>query len=569
VPLEVLYLRAATSVEIIRTVTFMLFGAWIIWLLKRRCSPMWGLIGVLGGNAAVWAMSTLPLPRLYAVGTSGDRLNNLGLSQVVAAGNSPLETVQVGHMHFEPFWSLLMAVVSGFDTERLPVIYAYMPLLIACAFVLTLFVGLRAPRGEATADPDASWTSWERVATAGFATLLSSLPFDYLEINDTPWAKVFLLKPNHAMGLMLFPLFLWLFVRARDVKRQIAAGLVLHLIGWAFVLHMAYICVGLATYVGLAALRRDWNGLRRNARETSIVVGVSVVIVSPYLAMLLIGYPFLVPTARATIAASSAHLLETTLKTGWIFWLGIWGIVVVWRRPGRLARAFEAQVIGSYVVWLAYYALSAIRMAREIDEIFFWTRFLVAASAGIGAWDLARRAFSACPARERPATRAAILALVLVTQAIPYWWNPLQMDDYFRNTLKPLPASIVESMRFLRQDTDPKAAVVSDARHAQYVSALGARRTLLSLMMGAPKDYERRFDLQDRLIRGENLDQVHAALESYDVRYLLVSDALIGIYPRETLTSLFHRQDLTLEHMSGTLDEEFVAIFRIARRDPP
>src|SRR3990172_1765210 len=257
----------------------------LLWLLPllRRCRPGWLLLGVVAPNAWVFGVTNYPLQRLYALGPSHDRIGNLGLCQVVAAGNNPLHTTQVGQLHFEPFWGMLVALVSGFDPDRVLALYPFFSLVMVVAFPLALFFGLKA---EGTAHGP---SPWERALIAGFATLLSSSALDYLGTYRVPWAKMFLLKPNHALGLLLFPIFLALFARIRSWRGRLAAGLLLHLLGWVFVLHMAYVCVGLLCFAGLSFwARRDEAS--REARDVLAVIGINVAVVSPYLIMLLWGY---------------------------------------------------------------------------------------------------------------------------------------------------------------------------------------------------------------------------------------------------------------------------------------
>src|ERR1700704_2475322 len=191
----------------------------------RRRRPALLLTGVMLANAYVWVETNWPLQRLYALGPSSDRVNNLALCQVVAAGHSPLHTPQVGQMHFEPFWAVVTAVVSGWNPERLLAIYPFFALVTACGFALSLFFALRpltVDRSAAPAPPTAgappdepAWSGWERALIALFATLLSSTALDYAGPYRVPWAMTFLLKPNHALGLVLFPWVLRSFVGIR------------------------------------------------------------------------------------------------------------------------------------------------------------------------------------------------------------------------------------------------------------------------------------------------------------------------------------------------------------------
>src|SRR5262245_31121527 len=112
--------------------------AWLAaaWRLRK---PAVLLAGVLAAQAFAWTVTNYPLGRLYALGPSRDRIGNLGLSQVVASGNSPLRTTQVGQLHFEPFWGLAVAAASGFDPERVLAIYPFLSLLMAVGFPLALY----------------------------------------------------------------------------------------------------------------------------------------------------------------------------------------------------------------------------------------------------------------------------------------------------------------------------------------------------------------------------------------------------------------------------------------------
>ena len=116
--------------------------AWLVLVVRRR-RPSVLLAGVLLANAYAWLETNWPLQRLYALGPSSDRVNNLALCQVVAAGHSPLHTPQVGQMHFEPFWAMVTAIVSGWSPSRLLALYPFFPVLTAGGFALSLYFALR------------------------------------------------------------------------------------------------------------------------------------------------------------------------------------------------------------------------------------------------------------------------------------------------------------------------------------------------------------------------------------------------------------------------------------------
>jgi len=513
---------------------------------------------VVAAQAYAWTVTNYPLQRLYALGPSRDRIGNLGLAQVVAAGGSPLQTTQVGQLHFEPFWGLLVAAVSGWNPERVLVLYPFLSLVVAIGFPLAVYYGLRSPDRDTE-----SWSPWERALMAGFAALLSSFPLDYAGTFRVPWARTFLLKPNHALGLVLFPLFLALFVRIRSWRGRVAAGLVLHLLGWVFVLHMAYVSCGLVVFAVLSWLAdRDKAG--RDVVDVAGVLGINVLVVSPYLFMLLVGYPFLVRYPGYALQDGSTHVLEATLATGALFWLGVWGAVVAHRRGDRLGRLWTAQLMGAFGVWVAYLGLGAMHLARERDEIFYGLRFLVAASAGIGAGDPASRLTPMLsPRLAAPAVKAAAVALLALPFSLPYWWNPARMDPNFAGSLTPVQDTLRTAMEFLRRETEPRAVVAGDLDLTRWAAALGARRSLLAGGMNVSRDWNERWRVMDTLVKGEDGAAVRAAAAPYRVQYLLVDPALLARYAPVTLADLERRPHLRRVHFSGDPDGDFIAVFRL------
>ena len=475
--------------------------AWLAAMVKapRLRRPGWLLAGVIAANAWAWLSTTWPLQRLYALGPSSDRLNNVAMVQGVAAGGSPLATPQVGHVHFEPLWGLLVAALSGFDPDRVLRVYAWLPLLAACGFAASLYYGLRPPRGAA----GGGWSPWERALVAGAATLLSSAPLDHALTYRVPWAMTFLLKPNHALGLILLPWVLRAFAGITGWRSRLAAGALLHLMGWAFVVHMGATCAGLVALAALGlALRHPEAG--RDARDAAAVIGINLLIVSPYLVLLFATYGVFHGIPRHQIPPWSAHLLEATARLGWLLPLAAWGGVTLWRRD-RLGRAWAAQAVGALMVWLAFYPLSALHQAKERDDVFYWLRILAAALAAAGAWDLARRAADLLPGRwtrfAAPEWRAAALALAALPWSLPYWWDPSRMDLYFAGSRDPLPASVTETAAAVAGRAD--ALVAGDPASARWIAALTGRRVLLAQDFPAPSDWALRATLNERLLLGD------------------------------------------------------------------
>jgi hypothetical protein len=501
--------------------------ALVLWL--RRPAVVLG--GVLLANAYLWFVSSWPLQRIYALGPSADRVTNVAWCTVVAAGGPVLQTAQVGQLHFEPFWGLLVAAVSGFDADRVLALYPFLSLVVALAFPLAVYAGFKPTEGE-------GWSPWERAAAALAGSLLIAAPFDYVSTYRVSWALMFLLKPNHSLALILFPLFLGAFVRVRGWGSRMAVGLFLHVLAWAFVLHMAYIAVGLAVYAAWSLLESRPDA-RRALTDVATVFGVNLLIVSPYIVMLFVGYPFLTPIVAHQIVPTSPHLLEMTFRLGPLFPLGVWGAVVAHRRGDRLGRVWSAQVVGAYLIWLGYLVLSAMHQARERDEIAFWVRILMSISAGLGAWDLAARLGARWQGtRATPAWRAAALMALALPWTMPYWWDAARMDRLFPGSLTPLPPSIAEPSAYLRQHAEPRAVVASDADYSRWLSALGARRVLRDGHMHLTADQPARARVLDILLYEPNPIVVAEAAARYQIRYLVVTPALLAARPGLTLEAI-------------------------------
>jgi hypothetical protein len=314
----------------------------------------------------------------------------------------------------------------------------------------------------------------------------------------------FLLKPNHALGLVLLPWVLRAFAGIDGWRSRIAAGALLHVMGWAFVIHMGATCVGLVA-LALAGFALRHPEARRDARDAAGVIGINLLIVSPYLVLLFATYGVFTSTVRHQIPPWSAHLWEATARLGWMLPLAAWGAVVLWRRD-RLGRVWAAQALGALLLWLSFYALSALQLAKERDDLYYWLRVLAAALAASGAWDLAGRAAEVARGEiaallAAPERRAAALALAALPWALPSWWDPARMDLYFAGSRDPLPATATVTAAALADR--PDALVAGDPYSARWIAALTGRRVLLAHDFPAPSDWRRRVELNEALLRGD------------------------------------------------------------------
>ena len=499
--------------------------------LSRRRRAAWLLLGVLAANLFAWAVTTYPLERLYALGVGRDRVNNLAYCQVVAAGNSPLETWQVGQSHFETTgrphhiaWAVLVAALSGGRPERVLTVYAFLPLAMAWGVALAFYFCLRGREGG-----DA-WSPWERAFVAGCATLLATAPFDFTSPYGAPWAMTFLLKPNHALGLVLFPVVLRAVARAGGWRGRLLAALLLQALVWAFVLHFVYVAWGLVVFAVFSWLegRED---RRRDILDVAIAVGVNVVAAAPIVVKLVLERVRSAPEPHSVLPLESPHLLEATARAGAVLLVGAWGAWVAHRRGDRMGRLLAAQVLGAVLLWMGYSGLSAVNLVEQPDEIAYWLRFLVAAAAGVGAWDLAARASRAWPALLPDPSRAAAAAvLVALPWTLPYWWDPALMDRYFRGSTEPLPETLQAAGEFLREKTPGNAVLAGDEPFARWAAALAGRRSVLSANAMLPRDLDRRRAAVGALLRATDAAAARAAGAPYGVTHLVVTPDVVFRY---------------------------------------
>ena len=171
-----------------------------------------------------------------------------------------------------------------------------------------------------------------------------------------------------------------------------------------------------------------------------MVIGVNVLVVSPYLFMLFSGYGVFQHGPRLEIPPTSPHLLEATDAHGGALRARGVGRGVAWRRD-RLGRVWAGQAVGAVLVWLGYYALSLLQQAKERDDTYYWLRMNLAVCAAIGAWDLAARlvrrlwpANGRCRAGGRRSWPPSRLPFTL-----PYWWDPVAHGPVLCRVPPPLP----------------------------------------------------------------------------------------------------------------------------------
>lgn len=513
----------------------------------------------LCGHALAWFASMYPLPGVYGSNASMDRENHLGWANVMAAGFSPLRTFQVHHLHFEPLWPLLMAIASGFEVDRVALVFQWAPLVVGVALVVAIrFAWVRG--GVSATAPE---------TTAAFAALgallLLAVPGDASGPFRNPWALTFLLKPNHALGLVLTPLAALALARATTWKSRLFAGFVLQTVGWAFVIHMAFIVAGLMVFVFLSWITKRAER-RRDALDVVTAVGANLAIVSPYLVMLIVAYPFLQGSDAYRLSFFSERPLEGPLRLGLLFLLSAFGAWQTYKNGSRLGRILATQWLGAQLIWQGLPLLGFFGHAREQDEALYWCRFWTGLFAGTGGFTLARSVLTPLrDVRGRTAllsSPAASALILLLPSLVPAWWDPLRMDQYFVAGRAPLPDWIAEPTRFIRGRTDKNAVFVGDRDYARWIAAYGARRVLLSDSLNLPNDFRRRREIEAAALGDGNPELLREGRERYSLQYVLVTSTPLPFAPAVTLAHIERLPHLKVIY-DGAFADRRVLIFEI------
>lgn len=503
---------AATATAFLHGLFWLGLALIVLQLWRGRLTPRGLAVAVGAAAIGTFAATIWPLQRIYGLGVGWDRLNQVGLVSVVAAGHSPLQTAQVGHLHFEPFWGFFVAVLSGFDVDRVLALYPFLPLIPLAGFSAALWWawGQGRPPEE----------RWEAALMTAAGALLVADPLDSTGVYRDPWSLTFLLKPNHALGLILVPVVARLVATAESLRARLFAGLVLHVLGWVFVIHMALMCVAVTLFAVLTP-RSDRGSARNEIRGAAVVLSVNAVVVSPYLVMLLLGYPFLAPTPEATIPAESAHWLEVIGRQAPLFGLGVIGAMASLRRANRLDRMLASIVAAGLVAWALVPVLSWLQVARERDEIFYWCRFWLAVAAGRGAWLLT------AASQARLARRAALIVALGAAWALPAWWDPMRLDAYSARSVEPLSEKETTVPRALRALASPPDVVAGDRDAVRWVAALTGLRVLRHGGLNEPRDGTQREDLEHILVSEADSAKLAAAAGRYGVRFVVLTPAWI------------------------------------------
>lgn len=497
-----------------------LFGLWLLGL--RRWPRPWLLVaGAVAFCLFAYATMLWPLERPYAMQPGLDRMFNLAMGATAATGHSIFESYQVGFGDHEPLWRLILRILSFGDPENVLVVYPFLTPAVIGLLALSLYF---VPRSEGC-------DRWELAFVVYSVLLLSSSPSERFGVFQSFWPMTFLLKPNHVLGFVLLPVWIRVFTSASRLVRGIGAGLLLGLLSWVFLLHWAYVIVGVALYPLLAR----WLKRAPETGRTAIVVGLSVLIAGPYVVFLLFSFPPGDSVVGRQVWESTAafregfyNLFSVGYEHGFVFFLSLAGIARMIRRRTSTDLVWLALLLGALAGWVGYLLAFQMRRIIEPEEFYFYARFLLSVAAGIGGYGLLRGAVGRFE-RFGPFGSRALPLFLLVTLPLsfPYWWNPPRMDRYYRFGLDPVPEEMVELGAWTRAATSPDAVFMASPDTACWIAALAGRRVLLTGSYRAPNDYEARQSLTVRLLATRERRVFREAVGSYRVTHLALDDAYL------------------------------------------
>lgn len=498
------------------------------WALYKRPRPEGALALIVGLNLVAWAGYMLPLQRLYGFEVGLDRAFNLGMAAATAAGNSPFEHTQVGVASPEPFWNMVLALMSGMDPVRTAAAFQWLPVLAITLIAAGLHFGLDA--GEQTSDD-----RWERVLTVFALFGLGSLSMSQNPVGVL-WVSNLLYKPNHGLAWPLVAVALGMV--ARGSPRPGRLGVVLALLAWVFLMDWAFVLPALVA--GAIWIRRQRPGVvGRTALAMTIAVAGAI--------------PLVIHLSRdyAPVAASSAavHMWRdgqglilsrpywSTLDLGPLLVLGLAGAILWMIRRSVRDRVLLAAFATAWATWgastLAYHAFG---ISPEPDELHFYLRVMMALAAGAALAAAGRHVeewWHLSPGR------GAVLALAAcLPWTFTAYWDPPLMDRYYPGGLTPIHRRVAEYATWITTNTARDAIFLAGDEPATYIPALTGRRVLMAPTKLEPRDISRRREVARVLLSSSNPAEIRAAAATYGITHVAVDPTLEKDFGSEILQSV-------------------------------
>lgn len=462
------------------------------------------LMLLLHGIAFLWWYGSLP--RAYALGVSSDRSLGLGLALHTADGGSAFDHVQVQFGNLEPFWTFVIAILSGFSSDRVPFVYDHMGLFVMALTALGFYwTWSRASEGE-----DSALAEWRGVLVAGSVLGLSSFAFSPDPPMQHFWQGNFVFKPNHAMAFGLVGLLSrWRVGDASWVRLGILQGILI----WAFILDWAYWLPALLLAALLA--RRGWQTLKTPVLGT--VFG------------LLLGLPYLLHLLRDYNPVSKGEMPQIwrdqmgerltnpywwSLDLGPLLILFLVGLVISLterKDPGGTAFLLTGPIVAlAYVIGLRF------GFAPEPDEGYYYWRLVAAAGAGLALWRMFR-------SRLKKAWGPAVAFALVLAVSFPARFDAERDDRFYPLSRQPVIEPLQTLATWIRGNT-PKDAVFV-ASDGIFLSGLTGRQFLMVRPRQTPDRANREKAEQD-IVTSSDASTVRRAARQYGVTHVLVDDGM-------------------------------------------
>ncbi len=401
-------------------------------------------------------------------------MRNLWSCATAAAGNAPWESGVIGQFHLEPLWVFIVSLLSLRDPEWVLRVYPFLPALV----IVLLGCGLRfvfavEPEAVPSDENESKRNDLRALYVVFFALLVAAPPLDFLGAYNGSVAKIFLHKPNHALALALVPICIWLLVRTISKPfsflSSAATGLLLGVLGWAFIMYWMLLCLGLVVGGMLIALVK---GPGRQHLRLGAILLVSLVLVLPYVYYLKVNFPPAVSLSAGTAAdlrspwdqgppRGSSLFFLATFDLGLTFYLGLYGAWTAWRRRGRFDLMWLGLLAALYTAWAGSAVLYAAARSRGAIHVYTLLVVVMVLFSGLGVYDLverggrrlARKLSSSLDWLGNSSRLTAVVLLLLLPATLPWWWQPEVMDDHFRLGLTPIPKRYLAMGEWIRNNT--------------------------------------------------------------------------------------------------------------------
>ena len=551
--------NAAVSLDIfflvLRYAYVFLFLGWLLVLL-RWPRPWLVAAGSLGFAWFAYFAMQFPLARPYALFPSTDRMFNVAMASTASTGHSPFESYQVGFGDHEPFWRLLMQVLSFGRPENVLHIYLILTPTVLALLALSLYFGLRSGGNDGSESGPLD-EKWETACIVYAVLLLNSSAHEKFGVFESFWPMTFLLKPNHTLGFVLLPWWVRSFTSERNASFWVGL-LLLAALSWVFLLHWSYVMLGLAVYPFLA--RR--LGYRPSWRRSWVAGGLSSIAAIPYVLFLYRNFPAEDTTVGRHVWDKSAYfegylnVFAVSYEHGALFFLSVFGIGLMLYRRRRQDVAFLSLLVGCVAGWLVFLIGFWLRRTIQPDEFYFYTRFLLSVAAGSGLFLVVResgRIAAWLGGRIAPIPQGLCLALLITLPfSFPYWWNPASMDRYYSGSLSPIPTDVRQLTTWVRTHTDRADVFLASPELANWITALSGRRVLLTGDHRPPNDYERRAELTRRVLTSDEPGPYREAHKDYLVTHLALDEDYAASFDTE-LSRIASLPWLKLVYQDGTL----------------